>query len=171
MLSNKIILEALNLKGFQNPTAIAEILNYVPNPNVALEMLLGIHEPKVVNIETSFRKYRHTRDSIYEITGYDELGDKVIYAEYKQKTIPVYYLTREDAQNKEVYELERPKGDYYSSGTIPDSGYIVTPNQSMNTADFESAYGTVVPLSEAGSLIVSWECYNNIEKPVLVNEL
>ncbi len=156
MLSNKIILEALNLKGFQNPTAIAEILNYVPNPNVALEMLLGIHEPKVVNIETSFRKYRHNRDSIYEITGYDELGDNVIYAEYKQKTIPVYYLTKEDAQNKEVFVLERPK-EYYTSGNIPTKGYVVTPNQSMKTSDFESAYGTILPLSEAGSQIVDWE--------------
>lgn len=167
MLSNKIILETLNLKGFQKPTAIAKILNYVPNPNVALEMLLGIHKPKVVDIETSFRKYRHNRDSIYVITGYDELGDRVLYAEYKQKSIPVYYLTKEDAQNKEVYELERPK-EYYSSNTIPSTGYTITPNQSMNTADFESAYGTVVPLSEAGSLIESWECF---EKPVLENEL
>jgi len=156
MLSNKIILETLNLKGFQNPTAIAEILNYVPNPNVALEMLLGIHEPKVVDIETSFRKYRHNRDSIYEITGYDELGDKVIYAEYRQKTMTVYYLTKEDAENKEVYKLERPK-EYYNSGTIPIQGYVVNSNLSMNTADFESAYGTVVPLSEAGSQLVVWE--------------
>jgi len=158
MLSNKITLEALKLKGFQNPTAIAEILNYVPNPTVALELLLGIHEPKVIDIETRFRKHRYNKDSMYEITGYDELGDKVFYAEYKQKTIPVYYLTKEDAQNKEVYELERPK-EYYSTSPIPTSGYNITSNQSMSTADFESGFGTVLPLSEAGSLIVSWECY------------
>jgi hypothetical protein len=168
MLSNKITLEALKLKGFQNPTAIAEILNYVPNPNVALEMLLGVHEPKVVEIETSYRKHRH-RDSIYELTGYDELAGKVMYTEYKQKTKTVYYLTKEDYTNRIIGIVKPDSKDYYTTGSAPANGYTLVPNQTMSIESFESDY-SVITLDVVGEHFTEWNNYE-VLIPTESNEL
>jgi len=154
MISNKIALEALKLAGFKNPTAIAEILNYVPNSNVALEMLLGIYEPKPLEYGRRFRKYKWDNQKLIEITAIDELANIVMYNEYKQKTKTVYYLSKEDRDNK-VYLFDRPK-DYYTTGEVPANGYTQSKN-SLSLSDFESNYSTVVETEDAFAELNNWE--------------
>ena len=154
-MTNKIALEALKLAGFKNPTAIAEVLSYVPNPSIALEVIMGIHEPIVLDPSTRFYSNRYS-DSLYEITRIDELGNKVYYKEYKQKTKSVYYLTKEDCQNK-VYQLDRPKGDYYNNGSIPDTGYTEYESK-MDVEEYQKSY-KAVPIELAFAKLEDWENY------------
>ena len=149
-MTNKITLEALKLAGFKNPNAIAEILNYVPNPNVALEMLLEVYEPRVVD-ENRFFKYRHSDDVVYEITAYDELGNKVFYNEYRRKYQRVYYVTEEDRKNK-VYVTEKPE-KYYDSGNIPTDGYTITTDS--RTGEFDNSYNKL-NTDEFSNILSKW---------------
>lgn len=153
-MNNKIALEALKLAGFKNPTAIAEIISYVPNPNVALEMLLGIYEPKPLDYANRFRKYKWDSKKVYEITGVDELGNRVTYKEYEQKTQTVYYLTRDDRDNK-VFQLERPK-DYFTTGEIPTNGYTER-EKSMEFSELESSYSNVMHPDVAFAILEDWD--------------
>lgn len=162
MNNNKIALEALKLAGYKNPTAIAEIISYVPNPDVALEMLLGIYEPTQLDYANRFRRYKWDSKKIYEITAIDELGNRVTCKEYDQKTQTVYYLTREDRDNK-VYQLKKPI-DYYGTGEIPANGYTER-ERSMEFSEFESSYSTVILLDEAFAKLEEWDNYGiHIEK-------
>ena len=97
----KITLKALQLAGFQNADMISKIISYVPNPQVAAEMLLGVYTPMTINAAERFRKSRYASDScLFEIVDIDELGDTVSYRRYYQNTQTVYYAT------KEAYELK-----------------------------------------------------------------
>lgn len=151
----KITLKALELAGFQNADKIAEIISYVPNPQVAVEMLLGIYTPKTVDIATSYRKHKYSSYEIMaEITGYDDLGNKVFYTQYEPLTKEVYYLTREDRDNK-VYVEERPK-DYYTSGSVKTPGVKVKENQETSTEDFEETFSQQLSIDEASSIFSMW---------------
>lgn len=162
-MKNSIVLKSLELAGFQNPTAIAKILNYVPNASVALEMLLGIHTPQELDENNRFRKYKWDSNKIVEITSIDELGNRISYTKYEQNTQTVYYITKED-QNNKVYQLERPSSDrnYYNNGSIPANGYSKSENNSMDLADFENSYGTIVSVADAASKFEEWINYGVI---------
>jgi hypothetical protein len=158
----KITLKALQLAGFQNAEMISRIISYVPNPQVAVEMLLGVYEPKELDHSNRFRKYKWDSDKIVEITGIDELGNIISFTEYKQKTQTVYYLTSDDQKNK-IYQLERPKGDYYSNGSIPANGFTEHFN-SKTISDFESEY-TIKPTNEeAFELLTKWENWGKLRE-------
>jgi hypothetical protein len=152
----KITLKALQLAGFQNADMISKIINYVPNPRVATEMLLGIHEPQVLEYTQRFREYRHDKDKMYEILSIDELGNKVTYKKYEQKTEYVYYLTKEDYNNK-IYQSDRPK-DYYTSAHIPTTGFHEREG-SMDMDEFTSNYYGVISVNSAMERLESWETY------------
>jgi hypothetical protein len=156
----KITLKALQLAGFQNAEMIAKIINYVPNPHVATEMILGIYEEKELDHSNRFRKYKWDSDKIVEITGIDELGNIITFKEYKQKTQTVYYLTQEDRKNG-IYQLERPKGEYYNNGTIPANGYSES-NNSKTVNDFDNDYSVNITNDDAFYLLESWDNYGII---------
>jgi hypothetical protein len=153
-MTNKITLEALKLAGFKNPTAIAEILNYVPNPTVALEMLLEIHEPKVVNPDTVFRKCKYSSENKYaEIMGYNELANTVQYKVLRQKTVQGYAITEEDYKNN-ILVFERPSKCYYSK-EIPTKGYT-SKIESSTIEDFENSYNQEVDVYQMSNTIEVW---------------
>lgn len=152
----KITLKALQLAGFQNADMIAQIIGYVPNPRVATEMLLGIHTPQFLHMGERFREYKHDKDKLYEILSIDELGNRVTYKKYEQKTNNVYYLTKEDYANK-IYQTERPK-DYYTSGYVPATGYTEREG-SMDLQEFEANYAQIIPVDDAFHKLESWEMY------------
>lgn len=155
-MNNKIALEALKLAGFQNPTAIAEILNYVPNPDVALEMVLGIHEPKIIDEENKFRKYKYSEEKYAEITGYDELGNTVMYNVYTQNTVKGYAITEEDYKNNTLV-FERPS-KYYHTKDVPTTGYTTRPDSST-IEEFGNHYPTIVSSMEMFEVFNKWrEC-------------
>lgn len=168
----KITLKALQLAGFQNADMIAKIINYVPNPRVATEMLLGIHEPQVLEYNHRFREYRHDKDKVYEILSIDELANKVLYKKYEQKTKYVYYLTKEDYNNK-VYQEDRPK-DYYTTGHIPTTGFSER-ESSMDMDEFTSNYSKVLHPDTAIRMLKEWEDYGipqyELSDDTLENEL
>jgi hypothetical protein len=153
----KITLKALQLAGFQNAEMIARIISYVPNPQVATEMLLGVYEPKELDQSERFRKYKYDDNKIIEITGIDELGNIVTYKEYKQRTQTVYYLTSDDQKNK-IYQLERPKGDYYNNGSIPANGFSEH-DDNTTVSIFEDKFSTKITNEDAFKLLEEWENY------------
>lgn len=117
-MTNKIILESLKLKGFQNPTAIAEILNYVPNPIVALEMLLGVYEP------TAMGTYFKRSNTLVQVIEHNELANKVIFKEYDQNTKRVWYLTAEDKKLGLFTDKEpSSRSDYHDYEYVKTTGY------------------------------------------------
>jgi hypothetical protein len=122
-MTNKIILEALKLKGFQNAESVARILNVVPNPTAALELLLGVYEEP--NLEGDFGhewKGRYSSDSfLIWVDSIDDIANIVTYRKYEHKMQTVYYLTKQDREDG-IFVLERPK-DYYSNGTQRTTGY------------------------------------------------
>ena len=168
----KITLKALQLAGFQNADMIAKIINYVPNPRVATEMLLGIHEPQVLVYNHRFREYRHDKDKVYEILSIDELANKVLYKKYEQNTKYVYYLTKEDYNNK-IYQTDRPK-DYYTSSHIPTTGFSEREG-SMDMEEFITNYSVVKHPDTAISMMETWENYGipqfELSDDTLENEL
>ena len=164
----KITLKALQLAGFQNADTIAQIISYVPNPRVAAEMLLGVHTPEIVDEETRFRNYRYSRPNEFaELVEIDELADTVKYRIFKQKTQRVWYLTKEDRDNK-IYVTERPEKSY-DYGEIPATGYDMT-EQSSDRKTFEEYWCNPKSVSEAYETINHWIGYG-IEETVIENEL
>lgn len=156
-MKNSIVLKSLELAGFQNPTAIAQILNYVPNASVALEMLLGIHEPMVLDSSTIYRKNKWGEDKLFVLMSIDELGDFVTYKEFRQNVQTVYYLTKEDRDNK-IYQIERPE-KYYDSSNIPATGYKESSVMQMNVAQFEKEFSTIVSIEDAAKKFEEWMNY------------
>lgn len=165
----KITLKALQLAGFQNAEMISRIVNYVPNPQVAVEMLLGVYEPKELEYSNRFRKYKWDSDKVVEITGIDELGNVISYKEYRQKTQTVYYLTEEDQKNK-VYQLERPSSDYYSNGSIPANGFSES-TSSKTVSDFEKELSINITNEEAFELLSNWENWGKLKEKELNLEI
>ena len=153
----KITLKALQLAGFQNADMISKIISYVPNPQVAVEMLLGLYEPTVIEAETRFRKHRYnSQEEIVEITNVDDLGSIVYYNVYVQKTKYVYYLTREDKENN-VYVTERPK-DYYTSGSVKTTGYTVE-ERSKDIKNFYEDYTKTISVADTHTILNEWDMY------------
>lgn len=156
-MTNKIALEALKLAGFKNPTAIAEILNYVPNPSTALEILLGVYEPIVVNPAERFRTHKYSSyKKIAELVSYDELGNTVTYKVYEPKMQNVYFLTKED-KDKNVFTTDRPR-DYHSWDTIQVAGYT----ERETTCTIESlndSFKDVIPTELAFAKLEEWDTY------------
>lgn len=159
MLTSKLVLEVLKSKNFPNPQAIEAILNYVPNPTVALEMLLGVYEPTVVESRHSWRKHKwsDSNQEIVLITSINDLGATLTYNVYIQNTKSVYYLTKEDYGKKENYVTEAPK-DYYTRDKIKDTGYVIE-ERTCSIEDFNNNYSKKINETEAGSILKGWDMY------------
>jgi len=152
----KITLKALQLAGFQNADMISKIISYVPNPRVAVEMLLGIHEPMSLDPADRFRTYRYDRSSIVEILSIDELGDSITFKEYEQKTMQVWYLTEEDWKNKK-YVTERPKS-YHDYNNIPANG-IKEMERTTSLTSFNENWSKHISTEDAFAKLTEWEEY------------
>lgn len=161
-MKNSIVLKSLELAGFQNPTAIAKIISYVPNPQVALEMLLGVHEPVQLDYSKRFRKYKYGHEKFYEILNIDELGSVVHYAVYEQNCKYVYFVTEEDYNNKVNYHTEKQRGvTYYTGASIPTSGHSKT-EKVMNFEEFDSSYNVELSEEDAIAKLTEWATYGEV---------
>ena len=117
---NKIIFKSLELAGFKNASVIAEVLNATPNPQVAAEMLLGIHEP--ISAQSFGQHWKHRyRDEIISVVSVNELQNEVTLNMYKPKTATMYYLTVEDYKNDNGTFVKEPNVAYrdYRSKKVP----------------------------------------------------
>lgn len=160
-MKNSIVLKSLELAGFQNPTAIAEIISYVPNPSAALEMLLGVYEPTQIEPTKRFKTHRYSsHKEIAEIIDYDDLGNKVYYKVYEPKMQNIYFLTKEDKE-KNIFTTDRPKGDYHSWNTIQASGYT---ERELDTSieAFNDNFKDIMPIELAFAKLEEWDNYGVI---------
>lgn len=167
----KITLKALELAGFQNADMIAKIISYVPNPQTAVEMLLGVYTPSTVQPMNRFRTYRYSRTNEFaEMVEIDDLGNTVKYRLYKQKTQRVWFLTKEDRDNN-VYVTVRPERNYDYSD-IPAAGYDVTDHE-KNLKDFEEDWCKPLSVTDALVLAQDWTDYGKpkFEVTTLSDEL
>jgi hypothetical protein len=159
----KITLKALQLAGFQNADSVAKILNYVPNPQAAVELLLGVYTPTVVDKEKKFRSYRYTRNNeIAEMVSIDDFANTVTYNVLKQKTKRVWYLTSED-RNKDVYVTERPEKSY-DYADKPANGFAK--EQYTTGLDlFNSDWCNELSVEDAHSRINTWMMFDIVVAP------
>ena len=153
----KITLKALQLAGFQNADMIAKIISYVPNPQTAVEMLLGVYIPSVIDASECFRNYRYSRPNEFvEMLEIDDLANTIYYNLYRQKTQKVWYITKEDRDNK-VYVTERPEKSY-DYGEVQAAGYDVI-KQSSDVKTFEEYWNTPLPNTDAFVKMQDWTDY------------
>jgi hypothetical protein len=166
----KITLKALQLAGFQNADMIAKIISYVPNPQVATEMLLGIYEEKHISIKDKFRKYRYNRENMAEILRIDELGDTVTYHLHEQFTQQAWFVTKEDYDNSTNPVLVRP-AKYHDYRHIPATGFT-TKEVTEKLSQFNDNWCTKVLLDDAIDQLDQWRNYGLPEETnICENEL
>ena len=151
----KIMLKALELAGYKDANTLATILSYVPNPQVATEMLLGVHVPKTVDSNNEFRKHKYIgRKEIVQVIGYDELGDTVKYLNHLPKQRQAYFATQED-KKANIYSFDKPK-QYFDWEYVDVPGITVS-ELSMSIAEFEETYSQILPGDQATEIICSWK--------------
>ncbi len=138
-MNHTLIATVLSNAGYNRPDVLATIIGTLNKPDVAVSMLLGVHQP----IEHC--TYYKRDSALYVITSIDEVKDQVSYTYQRCKTQSVYYLTRSDRENN-VYTTERPKGDYYTAGEIPVGGGVSTSSSYDKIDDFFRRY---TPITEA----------------------
>lgn len=137
-MNHTLIATVLSNAGYNRPDVLANILIALPKPDVAVSMLLGVHEP------LGHCQYYQKDNVLCTVESIDEIKDIVKYSYYTAKTKYVYYLTREDRENG-VYTEERPKGDYYTTGNIPIGGY----SSSTSTDRVDDFFRRYTPITES----------------------
>lgn len=151
----KIIQKALSLAGFQNADEITRVISATPNPRVAAEIVLGVYTPTTIDQGNRYRKHKYD-NYIAEVISIDELNDSVEFVLHKQKTKTVYYLTKEDRDNKKFVE-ERPK-DWYDSSRVPTNGYELS-SEVTRMENFNDYYSKTMTVEEACTILQEWEEY------------
>lgn len=160
----KITLKALELAGFKNANIIAEIISYVPNPQVAAEMLLGIHTPTVLKYADRFRKHKYdSHKELVELVEINDLADWVKFNTYNQKTKQVWWLTKEDKAAGKYVE-ERPNSrEYYDWEYMPTTGYKVSEEPTiMSIKEFNESYTKILNVNDAFKIRNEWDTYGAV---------
>jgi hypothetical protein len=148
IMNHTLIATVLSNAGYNRPDVLATIIGSLNKPDVAVSMLLGVHQP----IEHC--TYYKRDSTLYVIDAIDEIKNVVSYSYARCKTQYVYYLTKDDRTNN-VYTTERPKGDYYTTGEIPVSG--VTFNNSSDSVDDFFRRNTPVTETEYYQTLDEWQ--------------
>jgi hypothetical protein len=167
-MTNKIILEALKLKGFQNPESVARILNVVPNPTAALELLLGVYQaPNLEEFGQEWKGKWNSDSFVVLVDEIDDIANTVTYRKYEDNTQTVYYLTKQDREDG-IFVLEKPK-EYYTNGRQRTTGYTC----STHTTKIEEFLNSHV---KSPNIWEDWareaEEYINplLQKPTIIDE-
>lgn len=137
-MTDKIILEALKLKGFPDAQNLVRIVSLARNPQATLETLLGVFTPTNAEDFGYEWKGKYNSDSFFIwVDTVDDLADTVTYRKYEHNTQTVYYLNREDRELG-VFVTEQPK-DYYTAGYQRTTGYKFSTN-TCTMQEFSSKY-------------------------------
>jgi len=132
-MNNKLLTTVLSNAGYSNSETLAEIINAVPNPTVALEMLLGVYTPINKGV------YYRTGSALKQIIYVDALRDVVYYTEYEQKSKQVWYKTKQDRDNG-IYQDTRPSGDYFDYSWVKTDGVNERKDMTMSLQDLDTRY-------------------------------
>lgn len=127
-MNNKLVTTILANAGYSNPEVLSQIINAVPNTNVALEMLLGVYVP--IRTATYFKR----GETLAKVSSVDALSDVVLFTEYEQKSKQVWYLTKED-RDLGIHYDERPS-NYYDYSWVKTSGVNERLNRSASYSEF-----------------------------------
>lgn len=129
----KIIIQALRSK-FDNAELIAKVANATSNPQVAVEMLLGIHEPMTPDQFGMVRKDKYRDDRYYVVREIKELENQIVCDTHNQKKITAWYKTKED-YNTDTNRIYDRIADYYTSKDVPTKGVVTERNVVYNIED------------------------------------
>ena len=146
-MNNKLVTTILANAGYSNPEVLAQIINAVPNTNVALEMLLGVYVP----IRTATYLKRGT--VLAKVSSVDALSDILTVTEYEQKSKQVWYLTKED-RDLGIHYDEKPS-NYYDYSWVKAPGVNERPNRTLNYSNLEN--WTELTDIEFHSLLDEWK--------------
>ena len=116
-MNQKIVKAALTGVNL-NTAVLAQIISYVPNPEVAVEMLLGVFEPAPLT-DVFYRAKWNT--TLRKVTSIDYLGNNVIYTSFTQKKVRAWYVNEGD-QAKGIYVTDRPS-KYADYGDVTIQGW------------------------------------------------
>lgn len=163
-MNDKLVLELLKCKGFQNPETIQRIVSVTPNPSVTLEMLLGVYEPIISDRSLRYKKHRYdSHEELVEIIAVDELANTVTYKQYNPRTATVWFLTEQDKKDG-IYVTERPS-NYKDWSTIKVAGYNETEFvESINR--FNEQYIKQVSLEDVNNILSTWRNYSPTPKQI-----
>lgn len=161
----KITLKAFELAGYDNPEVLAKIVSYVPNPQVATEMLLGVHQPiKIADLGKYRQSSKRSRDTFIEIVEIDELADVVKYKRYEQKTVCVYYATQQDKADGKFTYTAPPK--YSNYDWVPATGFTCQDTQDT-VGSFLDTWNTPFTPTDATTRVSEWESYQPPAEPTV----
>lgn len=167
---NKIILKSLELAGFKNASEIAKVISATPNPTVATEIVLGIHEPVTVAEFGEYWKAKYRDDSFYQVLSIDQLHNLVTCTKFTQKVESFYYLTSEDYETKTNRVAKKDKQDgikYYDwrPETVP--GYDTV----TETLKLEAFNDTIKPtdVNAVNDLLSKWYPMEEMPEPEMVD--
>jgi hypothetical protein len=153
-MNNKIITSAL--KGITaNPELLAKIISYVPNPEVAVEMLLGIFEEPAPGA-LFYRPKWNSEITVKVITSIDHLGDSITYNTFTRKMQRVFYVNKGDKANG-IYVIDRPS-TYDDYGDVQVNGFTVTEGIVVSAKEFYKD-NVVITAKEFQDQIDTWEMW------------
>lgn len=142
MFTNEIIKKALSLAGFSDVQSLTEIINAVPNPEIALAMMLGVYEKKT---SYAHKYYKSTwYDYIYEIKDTNELLNTCLLEQHKPNVKEVWYLSKEDYALGN-YVDSKPASSYTNKSVVAATGF----KTELVTEKLEILNSSVKPISEA----------------------
>jgi hypothetical protein len=158
-MNNNLLTTILANAGYSNSDTLAQIINAVPNPNVALEMLLGVYVP--ARVGSYFRK----GDTLFQVTCRDALRDKICYTEYEQKTKQVFWKTKQDKELG-IHQDTRPTGDYHDYGWIKVPGVTERTDRTTDINDFETRWKEISE-EEFYSTLEMWDAKPELDSVTL----
>jgi hypothetical protein len=159
-MNNNLLNKVLNNAGYSNSETLALIINAVPNPTVALEMLLGVHTPI-----SKGAYYKRGDSCLMQIMYVDALRDIVSYTEFEPKTKQVWYKTKQDRDNG-VYTDTRPSGDYFDYSWVKTNGVNERKDRTMSIQDLDTRYKECCE-EEFFTTIEQWEGKPELEEVTL----
>ena len=141
MFTNEIIKKALSLAGFSDVQSLTEIINAVPNPQVALAMILGVYEKQTLLTNKYYQSSYY--DEIYELKDTNDLLKTCLLEKHKPTVKDVWYLTREDV-NSDCYLEIKPTDAYTSRQKVSGTGF----KTSLETKELDCLEGSLKCISE-----------------------
>jgi hypothetical protein len=158
----KLILKSLELAGFKNASVISQVISATPNPRVATEMILGIHEPISLSDFGMHWKQKYD-DAVYQVYDIDELKDEVYCHKSTQKHETFYYLTSDDYENRTnrvAVKDKKPGSRYYDWRSEPVPG-VYTETKTFKLDGFTDNSMTHISYDEFAGFLDKWIHYTD----------
>lgn len=141
-MKNSIVTIALSSKfTAEQMEGVLEIVHATPNPEVAVEILLGIYEePKLPVSPVNVKNFDSTKRNIV-LSGYDKFNELVSYKYYTMKTVSGWVMNCNDAKPEKILSnkryVEDAVRDINAGLTLKLDPTVFTDNHTYHTFDIE----------------------------------